>query len=213
MAAASASMCSPRRCSITAEEYRSSTSTVSTPKRPCSWLAKRRQRTVISCSAPSGWLGRPTMQRAGCHCSMSLPSSVNLASLVAALMMVSGCACLIRVLPMATPMRFKPKSKARSVSTTISGATEVAAKHDRIDAQQGQRSGKALFHRQVKNDGGISLDREPAIGCQLAFELTGAPAGTAQTNEHLWRTVTIGNGFQNIFRGRQRNTFSDLQGR
>src|SRR5450830_304153 len=212
MAAASASMCSPRRCSITAEEYRSSTSTVSTPKRPCSWLAKRRQRTVISCSAPSGWAGRPTMQRAGVHSPISLPSSTNLASLVAALMMVSGWACLIRVLPIATPMRFKPKSKARSVSTNAgSGATEIAAEHDRVDAQQGQCGGEALLHRQIENDGRIGLDRQPAIAAQLFFQLAGAPARTTEADQHLLRAVAMGDGFEHIFGSGQRNALGHLQ--
>src|SRR5450830_886196 len=214
MAAASASMCSPRRCSITAEEYRSSTSTVSTPKRPCSWLAKRRQRTVISCSAPSGWAGRPTMQRVGVHSAINLPSSANLPSLVAALMMVKGWACLIRVLPIATPMRFKPKSKARSVSTeSCSGPAEIAAEHDRVDAQQGQRCSEALLHRQVEDDGWIGFDGQPAVAAEFFFQLTGAPARTTQADQHLLRPVAVSDCFQHVFGGSQGNAVGHLQSR
>lgn len=57
-----------------------------------------------------------------------------------------------------------------------SGVTGFGRQHHLINAEQTQRRSKPLLGRQVENDRGIGLDRQPAVVADFLFQLAGAPA-------------------------------------
>src|SRR5574343_832762 len=98
-------------------------------------------------------------------------------------MVVRGCAEQSSVSPVATPMRFSPKSKASTVPT--SGVPSHVGELRKADAEFLHRGGQALLRRQIEQDAGLGGHRQPRVLSQLIFKLSGIPAGIAQGDENF----------------------------
>src|SRR5260221_2959585 len=167
------------RLSASTELKRSSTRATGRRKRPSSWRAKRSTGLACGCS-PSAATGRPMTSWAGCHSLTRRP----MASKPGAAIGASGCAVPSSGSPTATPMRLRPKSKARTVRAARSGMSCFIVQARVGDAEQLHRLCKALFCRDVEQDRVLRLDREPGVLRQLLLELAGRPAAKAERDQH-----------------------------
>ncbi len=110
-----------------AEESRSSESTTGSRNRTSSCRAKRRARSVISCSPPSDASGRPTSSRSGRHSLTRVATSAMRRPPLSASNVPRGLAIRVSVSPTATPTQRVPKSKASMVwPETFDGATAAS---------------------------------------------------------------------------------------
>src|SRR6185436_5375219 len=91
-----------------------------------------------------------------------------------------GCAVRVSVSPLATPILLSPKSSARTICGWLDGRSGMTGERRELpglDAEQAQRSQPALLVGQIEDHAFIGGHRQPGIVEQLAFELTGFPAG------------------------------------
>src|SRR5690242_3225345 len=96
----------------------------------------------------------------------------------------SGCAVPSSGSPTATPMRFKPKSKARTVRPRPSGMSRFVLQPREIDAEQLHRLRQTLFGRNVEEDCVLRFDGEPGVLRELLLQLAGRPPGIAERHQH-----------------------------
>src|SRR5882757_7673987 len=138
----------------------------------------------------------------------------------------SGRASRVSVLPMATPMRRSPKSKASNSAGVINGSAMKVKRSDGrpgpcgsgmtglprqarwFDTQQVQRRGEALLGRRLENDRGIGIDGEPRVRADLLLELAGTPARIAERHQHLLRSAAARDRFEHIFGGGERDALA-----
>src|SRR5690606_22705982 len=99
--------------------------------------------------------------------------------------MQRGRAWLVRVLPSATPIFFRPKSKASNVCSawrtpapgpepragTCSGMARIAGQHRSADAQLGQSGVVAVFRGRIEQDVVGRKHVQPGVAGKLVFEL------------------------------------------
>src|SRR5712671_6230803 len=196
------------RLSASTELKRSSTRATGRRKRPSSWRAKRSTRFASGCS-PFAATGRPMTSCAGCHSLTRRP----MASKPGAAIGASGCAVPSSGSPTATPMRLRPKSKARTVRAARSGMSCFIVQARVVDAEQLHRLRKALFGRDVEQDRVLRLDREPGVLRQLLLELAGGPAGIAERYQHALRAFAAADRFENVLRGGEADRFAHAQRR
>src|SRR5690349_21592807 len=123
-------------------------------------------------------------------------------------MVARGCAARVSVSPLATPIRFSPKSKARTTDAW-SGMSGERGELAGFDAEQAERSAPALLVGQVEDHAFIGRHRQPGVVEQLLFELAGFPARVAQRDEGLLGTRAHGHGGQHVTRGGHLYRFRD----
>src|SRR5688500_14582761 len=128
----------------------------------------------MSCALPSTRVGRPTTSPAGFH------SSINGGISAKPWMLRSGCAVPSSGSPTATPMRLRPKSKARTVVAARSGMSRFVLQPPEVDAEKLHRRRQPLLGRRLEDDAVGRLHREPGVLRELVLELPGRPAGVAQ---------------------------------
>src|SRR4051812_39374108 len=186
------------RLSASTELKRSSTRATGNRKRPSSWRAKRSTRRASGCS-PFAATGNPTTSWPGRHSATSLPMLSKPGALIGA----SGCAVPSSGSPTATPIRFTPKSKARTVRARPSGMSRRVLQPRVIEAEQLHCPGQALFGRNVEEDGVFRFDGQPGVLRQLLLELSRRPAGIAERNQHALGAFAASDGFEDILRRRQ----------
>src|SRR5258708_22021582 len=172
------------RLSASTELKRSSTRATGRRNRPSSWRAKRSTRFASGCS-PFAATGRPMTSCAGRHSLTRPPMAPQPGAAIGG----SGCAVPLSRSPTATPMRFRPKSKARTVRAARSGMSCFILQARLVDAQQLHRLAKALFGPDVEEDRVLRLDRYPRVLLQLLPELARRPAGIAERHPHARRAV------------------------
>src|SRR4051812_46131292 len=183
------------RLSASTELKRSSTRATGNRKRPSSWRAKRSTRRASGCS-PFAATGNPTTSWPGRHSATSLPMLSKPGALIAA----SGCAVPSSGSPTATPIRFKPKSKARTVRARPSGMSCRVLQPRVVEAEQFHRLRQALLGRNVEEDRVFRLDGEPGVLRKLLLELSRRPAGVAERHQHALGTFAAADGFQDVLR-------------
>src|SRR4051812_22855598 len=110
----------------------------------------------------------------------------------------SGCAVPSSGSPTATPMRLRPKSKARTVRAERSGMSCFVLETCVVDAEQLHRLWQALFGRGVEKDGVLRLNREPGVLRKLLLELAGRPAGIAQRHQHALRAIAAPDRLEDV---------------
>jgi hypothetical protein len=71
----------------------------------------------------------------------------------------------------------------------------------------------AAFDRQVEQHVRIGAHGEPAVARDFVFQLTRAPAGVADGDQHALRTGAVGDGFEHVDRGGEGDVGGNLQGR
>src|SRR5258708_11689418 len=184
------------RLSASTELKRSSTRATGRRNRPSSWRAKRSTRFASGCS-PFAATGRPMTSCAGRHSLTRRP----MASKPGAAIGGSGCAVPSSGSPTATPMRFRPKSKAKTVRAARSGMSCLILQARLVDAEQLHRLRQALFGRGVEEDRVLRLDREPGVLRQLLLELAGRPAGIPERPQHGLRDFARADRLANVLRG------------
>src|SRR5436309_404988 len=195
-----------RRLSASTEVNRSSTRATGSLNLPSSRRANLSTRPASGC-APCSRTGRPTTSRAGRHSATSFSISAKPA------MAGSGCAVASSGSPTATPMRFKPKSKARTVRAARSGMSRFVLQPRVVDAKQLHRLGKALFGRYVEEDGIARFDREPRVLRKLLLELAGRPARVAEGHEHAFGALAAADRFKNVLGGGEADHLAHAQRR
>src|SRR2546421_5007213 len=185
-----------RRLSASTELKRSSTRATGSRKRPSSWRAKRSTRFASGCS-PFAATGRPMTSCPGCHSCTSRLIASNPGAAIAG----SGCAVPSSGSPTATPMRLRPKSKARTVREARSGMSRFVLEPREVDAKELHRLVEALLCRDVEQDRVLGFHREPGVLRQLLLELAGGPAGIAERHQHALRAFAATDRFEDVFRG------------
>src|SRR5258708_37802478 len=180
------------RLSASTEVNLSSTRETGRRKRPSSCLAKRSMRRA------SGWTpcsatGRPTTKRAGCHSSTSFSICVKPPTAG------SGCVVPSSASPTATPIRLRPKSKARMVPR--SGMSRFVLQLRKVDAEELHRRRQALFGGRVENDAVARLDREPGVLRQLVLELSRRPSAAAQRHQEPCRALAAPHRLEDVLGG------------
>src|SRR5438874_10995837 len=121
-------------------------------------------------------MGNPTTSWPGRHSATSLPMLSKPGAAIGG----SGCAVPSSGSPTATPIRFKPKSKARTVRAERSGMSCFILQARVVDAEQLHRLGEALFGRDVEEDRIARFDRQPGVLRELLLELARRPARIAE---------------------------------
>src|SRR5207245_10272473 len=170
-----------RRLSASTEVYRSSTRATGSLNLPSSRRANLSTRPASGC-APCSRTGRPTTSRAGRHSATSFSISANPA------IAGSGGAVASSGSPTATPMRFRPKSKARTVRAARSGMSRFVLQPRVVEAEELHRRRQAFFGRRVEDDGVACFHGGPRVLRQLVLELAGRPAGVAEGHQHALGT-------------------------
>src|SRR2546421_7802056 len=127
--------------------------------------------------------------------------SLEMASKPGAAIAGSGCAVPSSGSPTATPMRFNPKSKARTVRPRASGMSCFVLQPREIEAEELHRLGQALFGRNVEEDRVLRFDRQPRVLRELLLELPRRPAGIAERHQHARGTFAAADRFEDVFRG------------
>src|SRR5713226_445643 len=183
-----------RRLSASTEVNRSSTRATGSLNLPSSCRANLSTRPASGC-APCSRTGRPTTSRAGRHSATSFSISAKPATAG------SGCAMASSGSPTATPMRFKPKSKARTVRAARSGMSRFVLQPRVIEAEELHRRRQPLLGGRVEDDAVARLDGEPGILRQLVLELPAGPSGVAQGDQHLLRTLAAPDRLEDVLRG------------
>src|SRR5438874_274113 len=153
--------------------------------------------------SPPAESGTPTTRRAGFHSETSF--SICVKSDTAG----RGCAVRSSGSPTATPMRFKPKSKASTVREELarakrsarSGMSRFVLQPRVVEAEKLHRSRQPLFGRRVEDDRVARLDRQPRVLRQLVLELSGRPAGIAEGDEHALGAFAAPDRFEDVLRG------------
>src|SRR4029079_15148626 len=112
-----------------------------------------------------------------------------------------GPAVRVTVSPVASPMRFIPKSKARIVWITPSGMAGDAADDVLVDAEEAPRGAPALLVGQLEHDAGIYRHLHPGILLDLVLELARLPAGVAERDERILPALAARHGGEHIARG------------
>src|SRR5688572_671486 len=82
----------------------------------------------------------------------------------------NGCALRSSGSPTATPIRLRPKSKARMVRARGSGMSRFVLQPREIQAEEFHRRRQALFSRRFEDDAVARFHREPGILRQLVLE-------------------------------------------
>src|SRR4051812_24012781 len=195
------------RLSASTELKRSSTRATGRRKRPSSWRAKRSTRRASGCS-PFAATGNPTTSCPGCHSATSL----LIVSKPGAAIGGSGCAVPSSGSPTATPIRFRPKSKARTVRAP-SGMSCFVLQPGVIHAEQLHRLRQPFFGRNVEEDRVLRFDRQPCVLRQLLLDLAGRPAGIAQRDEHALRAFAAPDGLEDVLRSCEADRLADAERR
>src|SRR5688572_9165884 len=108
-----------------------------------------------------------------------------------------GCAVPSSGSPTATPIRFNPKSKARTVR---SGMPCRVLQSREIEAEELHRAWQALLRRHVEEDRVARLDREPRVLRQLVLELARGPAGVPEGHQHARRPFAAADRLEDVLR-------------
>src|ERR1700723_394150 len=188
--------------------------TTSMPKRRASSAAKLRAAPVISFSEPSTLYGSPTTAMSGCQSRIIVAINSQRGPLGPAGTVSRAEALRLKVSPQATPILRRPKSKARTIfGRDDSGISAGGADSGQFHAQQAAGRVPARFERQVENQALIHRGAEPGIGANLLLQLAAVPAGIAQGDDGLGRTLAARHGGQNIARGRHMQRIGNLERR
>src|SRR2546421_3922852 len=195
-----------RRLSASTELKRSSTRATGSRKRPSSWRAKRSTRFASGCS-PFAATGSPMTSCPGCHSCTSRLMASNPGAAIAG----SGCAVPSSGSPTATPMRLRPKSKARTVRAVRSGMSRCVLEPRIVEAEQLHRLAEALLRRDVEQDRVFRFDGEPGVLRELLLELPGRPAGIAEGHQHALGAFAAADRFKDVLRGGEADRFAHAQ--
>src|SRR5437764_9438203 len=197
-----------RRLSASTELKRSSTRATGSRKRPSSWRAKRSTRFASGCS-PFAATGRPMTNCPGCHSCTSRLMASNPGAAIGG----SGCAVRSSGSPTATPMRLRPKSKARTVRAMRSGMSRFVLEPRVVEAEQLHRLSEPLVRRNVEEDRVLRFDGEPGVLRELLLELAGRPAGIAERHQYALRAFAAADRFENVLRGGEADRLAHAQRR
>src|ERR1700688_3079917 len=136
----------------------------------------------------------------------SMPRSVTWTAL-------RGAAALLMVSPQATPMRRRPKSKARTTRPRASGMSGGETDPRAVHAQQLPGCLPAIFERQFEHDALVDRQAQPRVFEHFALELSGVPAGVAQRYEGAMRALAARNRRQHVARSGDLNVIGDAVSR
>src|ERR1700691_2763391 len=128
-------------------------------------------------------------------------------------MAVAGAAALLTVSPQATPIRRRPKSKAKTTRARASGMSGGEADARAVYAKQLPGRLPAILERQFEHD--ALVDRQAQAGAveHFALQLSGIPAGVAQRHEGAFRTLAARDRRQHVTRGGDLHVVGDAVGR
>src|ERR1044072_6183118 len=133
----------------------------------------------MACGLPATDTGRPTTRWPGFH---SATSDATSSKRVTA---PSGWAVRSSGSPTAIPMRFRPKSKARTVRPRRSGMSRFILQPREVEAEELHRRRQPRLGRRVEENAVARLDREPGVLRQLVLQLARRPARVAPPAEKL----------------------------
>src|SRR5947207_1341695 len=122
-----------------------------------------------------------------------------------------GCAVRSSGSPTATPIRLRPKSRARTVREARSGMPGFVLQPREVEAQELHGGRQALVRWHVEEDGVARLDGEPGVLRELVLELPRRPAGVTERHEHARGAFAAADGFENVLRGGEADCRSDAQ--
>src|SRR6185369_569380 len=91
---------------------------------------------------------------------------------------------------------------------SISGRAGFARKQARIDSFRLERGRPTLVRRSIEQDVRVSLGGEPAVTSHFLVELTLAPASIAESRDPTRRSLSFGNGFQDVDRAGHRENLA-----
>src|ERR1700689_4852981 len=123
-----------------------------------------------------------------------------------------GAAVLLTVSPEATPIRRRPKSKARTPRATPSGMTCGETDARTVHAQQAPGRLPAIFERQLKHDALVDRQAEPGVVEHFTLQLAGIPAGIAERHERPVRAFAARNRRQHVTRSGDLHVVGDAMG-
>src|SRR6185369_9584367 len=161
----------------------------------------------MACASPAADSGSPTTRRPGFH---SATSDATSSKRVTA---PSGWAVRSSGSPTAIPIRFRPKSKARTVRPRRSGMSRFILQPREVEAEELHRRRQPLLGRSVEQDAVARLDREPGVLRQLVLELARGPARVAERDEQLLRALAAAHRFEYVLRGGKADMGPDPQRR
>src|SRR5712672_244688 len=203
------------RLSASTEENLSSTRATGRRNLPSSCRANRSTRRASACS-PRSATGSPTTRLLGCHWLTRRDIESNPGAAIAG----RGCAVPSSGSPTATPMRFRPKSKARTVCTACpavraprSGMSRFVLQRREVEAEELHRRRQAFLGGRFEDDRVVRFDGEPGVLRDLVLQLTGGPPGVAQRDQHPLRALAASDRLENVLGGREPDRFADAQGR
>src|SRR5688500_6488167 len=98
-------------------------------------------------------------------------------------------------------MRFKPKSKARTVRATRSGMAHFVLQPREVEAGQFPRRAEAFHARRIEDDGVARYHGEPGVQRWFVPELARPPAGAAERDEDLLRSRAAPVALEHVLAG------------
>ena len=114
----------------------------------------------------------------------------------------------------AQPSLLRVVLRARAVRPAAADASRVpggARQQQRIDVELAQRAAPLRVVVAVEHDGLVGRHRQPRILLDLGIELARSPAGIAQRQQTLARSVALGDRLQHVEAGGQRHRVVDAQ--
>ena len=113
----------------------------------------------------------------------------------------------------ASAREWQGRVASRGRSATGSGVAGFADEMRGIDADLRQRPLVLLIEVAVEQQIGVGRAVQPAVGLDLALELTRPPAGIAERQDRPVRALAAGDGLEDVDGGRQRHAVVDRQRR
>src|SRR5574340_547102 len=147
---------------------------------------------------------------------MSAAMAAKRVSFFSSLMVVSGRAVAVTVLPTAMPMRLVPKSNASSVPDGMegfmpSGMSGLIGQRGEIDAEQSHRGRQPLLGGQVEQDVLVGRHAEPGVIGEFLFQLPFRPAGVTQGHQHVLRPLAFADRLEDILGGGKADMLVDMK--
>src|SRR5258708_5337246 len=174
------------------------------PKRFSSSEAKRRAAGLSAPGVPSALYGSPTTRSRGCTARTVRSMEPQSGPLCRTAMAGRGAAVQVSVSPAASPIRLRPKSKARTVWTGGVGGSAPSSMpgHEtqaiNVDSHQPPRAEPPFFERQLEHDARVDRHRQPGVFAHLALELSGLPTRIPEGDERIHATLAAPHRGQHV---------------